>query len=66
MNFGFELEPIPDFLFIWGQTLLAIITLGIYYPWAMAKIGKRVLAKTYTWVVSESEALPVTPPPVPL
>ena len=66
MNFGYELDASGDFLFVWGQTLLAIITLGIYYPWAIAKIGKRVLAKTYTWVVSESEALPVTPPPVPL
>jgi hypothetical protein len=46
-KFGYEIDPLNDFLFIWGQTLLVIITLGIYYPWAICKIGKRVLGKTY-------------------
>jgi len=47
MQFGFEFEAKNDFLFIWGQILLTIITLGIYYPWAFSKIGKRFLTKTY-------------------
>ncbi len=47
IKFGYDLEEWNDFKFIWGQTLLAIITLGIYYPWALAKIGQRVLGKTY-------------------
>lgn len=47
MQFGFEFEAKKDFLFIWGQILLTIITLGIYYPWAFSKIGRRFLTKTY-------------------
>ena len=47
LQFGYELDSKNDFLFIWGQLLLTIITLGIYYPWAYAKIGKRILEKTY-------------------
>ncbi len=44
---GYDIEPLDDFLAIWGQMLLAIITLGIYYPWAFCNIYKRVLGKTY-------------------
>ncbi len=47
LRFGYELDCKNDFLFIWGQLLLTIITLGIYYPWAYSKIGKRILSKTY-------------------
>ena len=46
-RFGYDIEPMGDFLFIWGQYLLTIITLGIYYPWAFCKIADRVLGKTY-------------------
>ena len=46
IKFGYDLEEWNDFTFVWGQTLLALITLGIYYPWAFAKIGQRVLGKT--------------------
>ena len=46
-QFGYDIEPLNDFLFIWGQSLLTIITLGIYYPWAFSKIGDRILGKTY-------------------
>lgn len=65
MNFGYELETGSDFLFVWGQTLLSIITLGIYYPWAIVKIGKRVLSKTYAEVISESTEQLIMPPPLP-
>ncbi|MDP4240480.1 MAG: DUF898 family protein [Bacteroidota bacterium] len=47
-GFGFELEPREDFLFLWGQILLTIITLGIYYPCAYCKITSRILGKTFT------------------
>jgi uncharacterized membrane protein YjgN (DUF898 family) len=46
-RFGFDEDQWNDFLFIWGQLLLTIITLGIYYPWAYCKIGARILGKTY-------------------
>jgi uncharacterized membrane protein YjgN (DUF898 family) len=46
-KFGFDDDHNNDFLFLWGQILLTIITLGIYYPWAISKIGARILNKTY-------------------
>jgi uncharacterized membrane protein YjgN (DUF898 family) len=52
LQFGYELDSKNDFLFIWGQLLLTIITLGIYYPWAYAKIGKRILGKTYVTIIN--------------
>ena len=47
LRFGYDIHQLNDFLFIWGQTLLTIITLGIYYPWAICKIGKRIIGNTY-------------------
>ena len=47
LKFGYEIDQLNDFLFIWGQMLLTIITLSIYYPWAYCKIRKRILSKTY-------------------
>ena len=47
-KFGYDLEPSKDFLFLWGQILLTIVTLGIYYPWAFCKITGRVLGKSYS------------------
>jgi uncharacterized membrane protein YjgN (DUF898 family) len=47
IQFGYDIEQTKDFLFIWGQTLLTLITLGIYYPWAICKISRLVLGKTY-------------------
>ncbi len=46
-TFGYEIEPLQDFLFIWGQSLLSIFTLGIYYPWAFCKITDRITSKTF-------------------
>lgn len=46
-KFGFDKDNMNDFLFIWGQILLTIITLGIYYPWSISKIGNRILSRTY-------------------
>lgn len=47
MKFGFENKMVNDFLFIWAQILLTIVTAFIYLPWAMAKISQRVLNQTY-------------------
>jgi uncharacterized membrane protein YjgN (DUF898 family) len=47
-KFGYDLEPGKDFLFLWGQVLLIIVTLGIYYPWAFCKITNRVLGKSFS------------------
>jgi uncharacterized membrane protein YjgN (DUF898 family) len=47
-TFGYDIEPQRDFLFIWGQSILAILTLGIYYPWAFCKVRSRILSKTFT------------------
>jgi len=44
---GFELDAKSDFLFLTGQALLCIITLGIYFPWAYCKSGSYILSKTY-------------------
>ena len=54
-KFGYDIEPMKDFLFIWGQNLLGIITLGIYYPWAFCKIYNRILGKTYSEVIETAE-----------
>jgi uncharacterized membrane protein YjgN (DUF898 family) len=54
-KFGYDIEPLNDFLFLWGQYLLAIITLGIYYPWALCKISDRILGKTYAEVIETEE-----------
>jgi uncharacterized membrane protein YjgN (DUF898 family) len=47
LEFGYDIDQLNDFLFIWGQILLTIITFGIYYPWAFCKIGSRILGRTY-------------------
>jgi uncharacterized membrane protein YjgN (DUF898 family) len=47
LRMGYDIDPLNDFLLIWGQTLLTIVTLGIYYPWACSKMGSRILGKTY-------------------
>lgn len=47
ITFGYDINPIDDFLYIWGQLFLIFITLGIYYPWAFCKITKRVLGRTF-------------------
>ena len=47
LTFGYDIDPLNDFLFIWGQMLLTIATLFIYYPWAYCKTRSRILSKTY-------------------
>jgi uncharacterized membrane protein YjgN (DUF898 family) len=47
-TFGYDMEAGSDFLFIWGQLLLSIITLGFYFPWAYCKVADRIMSKTYS------------------
>ena len=55
-GFGYDLEAGKDFLFIWGQLLLILVTLGVYYPWSYCKINSRILSKTYTeQIAAENE-----------
>ncbi len=37
---GFDGKTGQGFLRIWGQALLTLVTVGIYYPWALARIGR--------------------------
>ncbi len=47
IRFGYDIEAKDDYLYLWKQILLSIVTLGIYYPWAISNVGKRILDKTY-------------------
>ena len=44
---GYDGDQFSAFLFMWGQILLTVITLGLYYPWAFSKIAHRVLTQTF-------------------
>ena len=46
-SLGCDLKCGADSLYIFGQTLLTIITLGLYYSWAYCNISKRFINKTY-------------------
>ena len=47
VTLGYDGDQVVDFLFIWKQILLTMITLGIYYPWAFCRITARVLNQTF-------------------
>lgn len=47
ITLGYDGDQVTDFLYIWKQILLTIITLGIYYPWAFCRIVTRVLNQTF-------------------
>lgn len=61
LTFGYDIDQLDDFLFIWGQSLLTIVTLGIYYPWALCKIWSRVMGKTYLTEAATGEDLQQVP-----
>lgn len=52
---AFEASISRGFGLIWGQTLLSIITAGIYLPWAVARVG-RWCTESLTYRPSSSEA----------
>jgi len=47
-RFGYNIESKEDFLFIWGQILLTIITFGVYFSWAFCNVSERIMGKTFT------------------
>jgi hypothetical protein len=57
-HLGFDGPLGRGFLVIWGQLLLTIITIGIYLPWAYARIFRWV-AK-YTYYEPTAEKVPQT------
>jgi uncharacterized membrane protein YjgN (DUF898 family) len=44
---GFEGSIGRGFGLLWGQGLLALITAGVYLPWAYAKVGRWLLGATF-------------------
>lgn len=53
LQLGYDANQGKDFLYIWGQILLSLITVGIFYPWALCHITKRFYTKTY--IMTEDE-----------
>ena len=43
----FESIFIIHLTIMYRQSLFTMITLGIYYPWTLSKVGSRILDKTY-------------------
>jgi uncharacterized membrane protein YjgN (DUF898 family) len=52
-RFGFTLDVWKDYFFVLGQGLLTIITVGIYWPWAYARISTRLFTHSYVETVEE-------------
>lgn len=46
-SFDYDIEETRDFLFIWGQLLMTIFSIGIYSPWAFCRVYERILGKTF-------------------
>lgn len=46
-HFGFEGKTGKGFFLLWGQTVLSILTLGIYLPWAYANCIRYFLNNTF-------------------
>jgi uncharacterized membrane protein YjgN (DUF898 family) len=46
-SLGFDGSIGKGFGLIWGQSLLSLITLGVYIPWGSAKIGRWLLGSSY-------------------
>lgn len=47
LQFGYDLDQGRMFFFAWRQFVLSVISLGLYFPWAFAKVSKRMLSLTY-------------------
>ena len=63
--FQYEANFMADFKFLFLQIIFLILSLGIYYPWAIQKIGGRFIGNTYIVksILPEPIAEP-TPEPV--
>ena len=47
ISLGYDGDQLIAFFFIWGQVLLTVITLGLYFPWAFSRMAHRVLTQTF-------------------
>ncbi len=47
ITMGYSGDQVTDFLYMWKQILLTIVTLGIYFPWAICRISHRLLSQTF-------------------
>ncbi|MEI6141032.1 MAG: DUF898 family protein [Mariniphaga sp.] len=47
VTIGYEGDQVEVFRFIWGQILLSVITLGIYFPWAFTRIVSKLFTQTF-------------------
>ena len=45
--FGYQGRIGYDCLYVYGQALLTVITAGIYTPWLISKMGRRLVSNTY-------------------
>ena len=50
VTMGYDGDQLTDFLFMWRQILLTMITFGIYFPWAFCRIAQRLLTQTFVSV----------------
>lgn len=50
ITMGYDGDQVSDFLFMWRQILLTMITFGIYFPWAFSRTAQRLLTQTFVSV----------------
>lgn len=47
LTMGFRLRPWSDWGYLWLQTLLLVVTFGLYLPWYYAKVMNRFTSRLY-------------------
>lgn len=47
VRLGMRLRSWRDWAYVWGQTLLVVVTLGIYTPWFYARLMNRFVPRIY-------------------
>lgn len=63
-TFGFSMRAWPNYLTVLGQLLLVAVTLGIYYPWAYARIGRLLVSQSYVETREDGKSVPMPPDPM--
>lgn len=52
-RFGFTMQPGRNYLFVLGQLLLTVVTFGLYFPWAYARVASLLVERSYVEVQEE-------------
>lgn len=47
------MQPGRNYLFVLGQLLLTVVTLGLYFPWAYARVASLLVGRSYVEVQEE-------------